>query len=304
MKPIQSAFHLSSQEMEARQSRLQSLLKTRAVKRFMKDYQADESFIDQNLGLFDDYVQRLKKCAGCKGLACCTQPVKGKVCKLERDESGFLQDRYVSCKYEKMEAAAMEHASRFVFSHMDQKDYLIHMDECLTEETKEDSVYLAAWREVCSVLEADEGIYLYGQPGVGKTWLLMAAANFHAQTGKSVAFVNVPRLIQDLKENMSNTLWREQLMRRLERADLLVLDDIGAENITRWSRSEVLFPLLDARLQKKKKTFFSSNYTLPELEEQYACTGEANARVAALRVSERIRALSKVTPLTGNSRRQ
>ncbi len=43
---------------------------------------------------------------------------------------------------------------------------------------------------------------------------------------------------------------------KLKTVPLLLLDDIGAENTTNWSRDEVLAPLLQYRMENHLPTFF------------------------------------------------
>ncbi len=44
-----------------------------------------------------------------------------------------------------------------------------------------------------------------------------------------------------------------------EYENILMLDDIGAEEITPWARDEVIGPLLHYRMVQELPTFFSSN---------------------------------------------
>ena len=85
--------------------------------------------------------------------------------------------------------------------------------------------------------------------------------------------------------------------------NVLVLDDIGAESITQWTRDEILLPVLDERMNKGMKTYFTSNYSMEELEQQYRLVNKPNNTIASLRILERIRTLSKPVELSGKSRR-
>ena len=66
----------------------------------------------------------------------------------------------------------------------------------------------------------------------------------------------------------------------------------------------VLLPLLDERMNAHRPTYFTSNYTMGELEARYALGNGKNAEpVAALRLLERVKALSGEKILKGRSRR-
>ena len=76
--------------------------------------------------------------------------------------------------------------------------------------------------------------------------------------------------------------------------ELLLLDDIGAEHITPWSRDEVLEPILQHRMDEKLPTFFTSNFDYSGLEKHFTIGGEV---VYAKRIIERIKYLSKEVQL-------
>ena len=62
---------------------------------------------------------------------------------------------------------------------------------------------------------------------------------------------------------------------------MLLLDDIGAENTSNWSRDEVLGPILQYRMENHLPTFFTSNLTMDELEEALSTTSSGVDRVNA-----------------------
>ena len=97
----------------------------------------------------------------------------------------------------------------------------------------------------------------------------------------------------------------EALLSRIAHAEIAVFDDIGGESVTPWSRDDVLLPLLDERMNAHRPSLlFTSNYTMGELEARDALGNGKNAEpVAALRLLERVKALSGEKILKGRSRR-
>ena len=73
---------------------------------------------------------------------------------------------------------------------------------------------------------------------------------------------------------------------------LLLIDDIGAENITQWNRDEILCPLLQYRMDNNLTTFFTSNLTLEQLEEHLGSSKAGVEAVKAARVIARIKQLT------------
>ena len=182
-------------------------------------------------------------------------------------------------------------------------DYLIDLNDASFLSAAKEKEYGLAYTQSVSSIPLNQGVYLYGNPGTGKSYLMKGICNYYAKSNKSVSFVQVPLLIQELKQFMMDNEYRQRVMNHLRYSDVLVLDDIGAESITQWTRDEILLPILDERMNKGMKTYFTSNYSMEELEQQYRLANKPNNTIASLRILERIRTLSKPVELSGKSRR-
>ncbi|KXT93448.1 Helicase loader DnaI [Streptococcus oralis] len=87
-------------------------------------------------------------------------------------------------------------------------------------------------------------------------------------------------------------------------AEVLVLDDIGAEQSTPWVRDEILQVILQYRMQEDLPTFFTSNFNFQDLEKHFSKGKNGNDETwEARRVMERIRYLAEETRLEGENRR-
>lgn len=111
-----------------------------------------------------------------------------------------------------------------------------------------------------------KGMYLYGEPGVGKTYLLLSFANSAAKFfNKKVAIVFVPDLVENIKNKFDETYYKkdnDELIDILKNVDVLFLDDIGAEYGSEWFYANHLLNILNYRYASRKMTFFSSNITI------------------------------------------
>ncbi|MDF7669566.1 primosomal protein DnaI [Lactobacillus sp. ESL0703] len=147
-----------------------------------------------------------------------------------------------------------------------------------------------------------KGLYLSGSFGVGKTYLLAGLANQVAAMGKQVVFLHVPTFIAGLSSHFEdNSLQKE--IDRVSQADVLLLDDIGAETLSQWSRDDVLGVILQARMDNVLPTFFSSNFAMADLEEHFKETKNAIDPIKAKRLMERVRTLAKEVVVSGPNRR-
>jgi len=113
----------------------------------------------------------------------------------------------------------------------------------------------------------DENLLFLGNPGTGKTFLSNCVAKELLDRGYLVIYRTAETLIRDLKQIRFNN--DDTLEDLLLNCDLLIIDDLGSEQITDFSKTE-LFNLLNRRLLKKNKMLISTNYDLEDLLKIYS----------------------------------
>ena len=86
----------------------------------------------------------------------------------------------------------------------------------------------------------------------------------------------------------------------IKNVPLLLLDDIGAEYLTGWSRDEILEPILQYRMDQGLPVFFTSNYDLLQLEKHFVLNDD---KVKAKRLIERIKQVSEPIELISKNMR-
>lgn len=305
MEPVSfQGLFLTEEQKKEKEQRVKKLLKNKYIKEWLKQEHQNEEIIEKSSGKFQDYVTVMEKCEHCAGLAFCRQETKG--FRLEPYMEGQLMLRLNRCHYSREKQDAYAHQKRYVERDLTDADLLIELP-CL-DLSKESMEYLQVLSKVNAMLlnETDtKGLYLWGKPGVGKSFLAAGVCNYYAKKGIRVAFVNVPKLISDLKRMFQDNEAMERKLRRIAQVDVLVLDDLGGESVTAWSRDDILLPLLDARMEKKKRTLFTSNYSFDTLKERLSMSGSKTAEpMAAERLLERIKAISTPIFVKGETRRK
>jgi DNA replication protein DnaC len=98
-------------------------------------------------------------------------------------------------------------------------------------------------------LKRSENILVFGLPGRGKTHLVSTIAHELLQRGHSVLFVPAYRLVQGLLA-AKRDLALEREMRRLDRFEAVIIDDIGYVQ-QQQEEMEVLFTFLAERYERK-----------------------------------------------------
>lgn len=122
-------------------------------------------------------------------------------------------------------------------------------------------------KQIYEGINSPKGFWLHGDFQKGKSFVLSLIAKEHLKRNKKVAFYLVNDLLQLCYKSMNNFNQGYSLdyyINKFKNIDVLVLDDIGAETLTDWGRDNVLYPIIEYRVLKEKKTYFSSNMSMVE----------------------------------------
>ncbi|WP_396134091.1 ATP-binding protein [Clostridium sporogenes] len=114
------------------------------------------------------------------------------------------------------------------------------------------------------------GLLLYGTPGNGKTYTVACIANFLIEKMLPVICVNADSLLNRIKDTYKK--WgkevEEDVIRGLDNADLLIIDDLGTEQDTEWTRTKI-YNILDSRYRNGLPLIITTNLSLMELKNRY-----------------------------------
>ncbi len=108
-----------------------------------------------------------------------------------------------------------------------------------------------------------------GSAGIGKTYISSCIANEIIKNGHTVLYQTAPLLLDSIFDYKYNNKSTKALYDNLFNVNLLIIDDLGTENLTAAKFSEI-FTLLNARLlTPNTKTIISTNFSLEELSKMY-----------------------------------
>jgi DNA replication protein DnaC len=112
-------------------------------------------------------------------------------------------------------------------------------------------------------------LYFYGRTGLGKTHLSLAIANEAIKKGYNVLYGSVINFLNKMeKEKFGRVEAPIDTEELLIDADLLILDDLGAEFSTAYTVS-ALYNVINSRVARGVPTIISSNLDLEELKSRY-----------------------------------
>lgn len=249
-----------------------------------------------------DSALELKNCKNCKNIMECKNTMCGYVY-----YPSILQDNlvfsYVPCKYKKKLDNDMSYQNNIFSFDMPKEIINASMKDIYTDDKNrlEAIKWLTTFIKKIENGEKSKGLFLTGNFGCGKTYLVAAAFNELAKKGMKVACLYYPEFLRSLKERFSDD-YRE-IFNKVKKCDLLLIDDIGAETVTCWNRDEVLGTILQYRMQENLPTFFTSNLSINELETHLAYN-DSEGKLKARRIIERIKYLTDNITMIAENRRK
>lgn len=263
-------------------------------KALVKSLNVDEKEIMKNTTKLEDTLEQLKRCKNCPGLAACKGKELGCI-NYPMNYNNHLVFSYVACKYKKdfIKNNNNKNTEEKLLENAQMKD----ID--LTDKKRVKLIkWITKFIDNYDSSKNIKGLFLHGNFGCGKTYMLSAMFNDLKKKHYTAEIVYYPTLLRDLKNDFDRM---NQTIRYLEDVDLLLIDDIGAEKVSDWSRDEVLGTILQSRMNEVKTTFFTSNFNVEELERHLSDNGKEP--VKAGRIIERIKQLTEDMEIISINRR-
>ena len=265
--------------------------------------------IEKNPYLFENWLNTLEGCRKCPGLWACPNIPQGYFKNLELI-GGAPMEILKKCRWLKEKDAPLEHRKNYLICDLSEKALAFDIDKI--DLTKETDKYVDIYEIVRDWIQhqPDKGLYLWGDFGVGKSYLAACITNALAKQGRKVCFVHFPTFVTDARnsigsQDIDDRDFVDRQISRMKRCDCLVIDDIGAENVTNWVRDDLLLPLLDYRMENRKHTHFTSNSNFEQLKKRLSVNQQGQTDdIKSGRIMERIGSLCVEIRMEGTSRRQ
>lgn len=109
--------------------------------------------------------------------------------------------------------------------------------------------------------EKGVGILLFGDVGVGKTFVAACIVNSVIDQGYSAIMTNFSRIINTVQETFDQ---RQKYLDSLNSVDLMVIDDLAVERKTDYVK-ELMYQIIDNRYRSGKPLIVTTNLTIDNL---------------------------------------
>ena len=243
----------------------------------------------------EEYLQEENNCKNCHGLYECKNKIRGYT-NYPQKYNNHLMFSTEACYFQSQEFKKIKQSTTALQE--------LETSSLKTIDTSDKNRYKLIKWVTNFIKEYDygkniKGLYLHGNFGCGKTYILSACFNEMKKRGFRTKIVYLPDLLRIIKGDFEAM---NDIMDELCNIDILLIDDIGAEKVTDWGRDEILGTILQSRMNEHKTTFFTSNFTIKELEEHLSNKGVD--KVKANRIVERIKQLTIDMEMLGANMRK
>ena len=305
MEPL-SSYIKNSQKIQENNDRIyHEIVNHPKMKAFMAAHEGEitRSMIQNDLMVLKHYVNQKDECEPAGDGKCLSHP-DGFIIKLEIRQGRFNMV-YKKCPIREKYEDFLKRESLIQSFHIPRDVREATFDSIYINEARR-QVLENAITKASKIARGEDyrGLYLYGEFGIGKSYILGCIANELKEKSISSMMIYVPEILRDLKAGFNDGTTNERYD-AIRNAEVLILDDLGAEDVTAWSRDEVITSILNYRMVEQLPTFISSNFAIDDLVGRYAYTKtNGKEETKALRMVERIRALCEEVELKGDNLRR
>lgn len=269
----------------------QDALKDNDFKLLCEKLKIDDEILMKYTSFLEESSTEFSHCLNCKGLNECKNSLLGHAY-LPRVINGMLEFNYKKCNYKKKQDKQYSYQNNIVYYNVSKENKLADFSKIDKRVAGRQDAILWLNNFIEKYPDVKKGLYLSGNTGSGKTYMVVATINELAKKNVKCAIAFWPDFLRNLKSSFDTDY--EEKIKYLIDVPVLLIDDLGGEASTSWARDEVLFPILQGRLDDQDKiTFITSNLNKDLLYEHLSLTKQGVEVVKAERIISRINSLTE-----------
>lgn len=275
-----------------KENSINELMNDHNIIKVLEEFGLNRHDIEENWIDFLDYKEDLDTCIGCQSLKSCPKISKGmvRVFNYYNDEVKLTLH---PCRYGQAHFDDQKILNDILLKNVSNKLLLTKPSDLTIIDDLESNGRVVVKMMMDYIKEpTHKGFYLYGEGGNGKSTIMGFLIRCLVSKGYKCGFIHFPTFLMDLKSSFGSdgTNRSNSSIELMKNLDYLVIDDVGGESVTQWSRDEILSSVIGYRLQNQKATFFTSEYSLEKLKKFYCLKASDKDRVD--RLISRMKAVS------------
>ena len=297
MKELKSLTDLKS-DKESLDTEYTKSLEDEYFKKIVSKLKLDKEYLEKYTSLLEQSSLEFKNCCNCHSIFDCKNKITG-FTYLPKVIDGNLVFEYKACKYKKN----LIKKEKFLknIKNFNTPESLKEASISKIYKTDKNRFGVITWLLdfLDNYQSGDKGLYLHGNFGCGKTYLIAATFNELSNKGIKSSIIFWPEFVRnyfsdEAKENIEY----------VKNVEVLLIDDLGAENLTAYNRDEILCPILQYRMDNRLTTFITSNLNIKELAIHLSTSKNGVEEIKAGRIISRIEQLTIDTEMISKNLRK
>lgn len=273
-------------------SEFNKILNDEEFKEYIDKLQIPYEELSKYTSILEECKLEYYNCKNCKSLLECSNKIEG-YSYMPINEKG-IKFCYKTCKYKKKLDDSTKYLKNVYSFNIPSSIKEANMKDIYkTDKNRIEIIkYLINFIDEYLDHKETKGLFIYGNFGCGKTYLVSAMFNELAKHNIKSSIIFWPEYLRMLKASFGNNQEFDNNYERIKKTPLLLIDDLGAENTTPWGRDEILCPILQYRMENNLPTFITSNLNIEALESHFSISKDGVSDIKARRIIERINQLA------------
>lgn len=256
---IDDIIHLDYDEIEKiKKETFKKVYENKEMFDFIKENSLSEEFVYKNVSYFSRVMKDKEKCKNCQGLNSCSKG--GFILKLYYDDTKNKLEEIISrCNF-KLENDNV--VSKFIICETDKSYFNYPLKELLNYFASDRTKVVTKMAKIAKGIELNKGIYLYGEDGIGKTFMMSVFSKSLSLSLKDeyISYINCSGFFKDLSNNYRfNKANYEFDFEMLTSVKYLFLDNFMLESMYSNIKTDIILPLIKKRNELGLLTFYISN---------------------------------------------